>query len=76
MGLNVYIDSDVMVASEIKGEQNHIESKKFMDYVLKTKDKAVCKNIPEEYVKEDSTFRYYCYSAFPDYAEMQARGEI
>src|SRR3989344_6017218 len=31
MSLNVYIDSDVMVASEIKGEQNHVESKKFMN---------------------------------------------
>ena len=41
MSLNVYIDSDVMVASEIKGEQNHVESKKFMDYVLKTKDKDI-----------------------------------
>mgnify|MGYP001591756895 CR=1 FL=1 len=37
MVLNVYIDSDVMVASEIKGERNHIESKKFMEYVLKSK---------------------------------------
>jgi len=41
MELNVYIDSDVMVASEIKDEKNHTESKKFMDYVLKSKDKDI-----------------------------------
>ena len=35
MRLNIYIDSDVMVASEIKGEQNHLESKRFMDYVFR-----------------------------------------
>lgn len=32
--INIYIDSDVIVAAEIEGEQNHEESKKFMDYVL------------------------------------------
>jgi hypothetical protein len=37
MALNIYIDSDVMVASEIKGEPNHLDSKKFMDFVIKSK---------------------------------------
>ena len=37
MTLNIYIDSDVMVAAEIKEETNHAESKKFMEYVLKSK---------------------------------------
>lgn len=32
--MDVYIDSNVIVASEIKEEENHIESKKFMEHVL------------------------------------------
>ncbi len=32
--MDVYIDSDVIVASEIKVEENHNESKRFMGYVL------------------------------------------
>lgn len=32
--IDVYIDSDVIVASEIDGEQHHRESKEFMEYVL------------------------------------------
>jgi predicted nucleic acid-binding protein len=35
--INVYIDSNVFVASELEEEQNHTESKRFMDYVLKAK---------------------------------------
>ncbi|OGD52609.1 hypothetical protein A3K80_03895 [Candidatus Bathyarchaeota archaeon RBG_13_38_9] len=35
---NVYIDSDVIVASEIQGETNWRASKKFMDYVLKNEN--------------------------------------
>lgn len=31
----VYLDSDVIVAAEIEGEQNHAESQKFLDYILK-----------------------------------------
>lgn len=31
---NVAIDTDVIVASEIDNEKNHLESKKFRDYVL------------------------------------------
>lgn len=34
----VYIDSDVIVASEISTEENHRESKKFMKYVIENKD--------------------------------------
>ncbi len=32
--IEIYIDSDVIVASEIDGEQHHQESKEFMEYVL------------------------------------------
>ena len=32
--INIYIDSDVIVSAEMKDEQNHEESKKFMDYIL------------------------------------------
>lgn len=32
--IEVYIDSDVIVASEIDSEQHHRESKEFMEYVL------------------------------------------
>ncbi|MFH0860572.1 MAG: hypothetical protein V1921_05180 [Candidatus Altiarchaeota archaeon] len=41
MTLNVYIDSDVMIASEIKDEQNHVESKKFMDYIIKSRGEDI-----------------------------------
>jgi len=37
MTVNIYIDSDVLVASEIPKEPNHKESKRFMEYVLKKK---------------------------------------
>ena len=33
----IYIDSDVIVASEINDEENHAESEKFMEYVLRNK---------------------------------------
>lgn len=33
--INIYIDTDVIVAAEMKDEQNHAESKKLMDYVLR-----------------------------------------
>lgn len=33
--ISIYIDSDVIVAAEMEDEQNHMESKKFMDYVVK-----------------------------------------
>jgi len=33
---NIGIDTDVIVASEISSEENHKESKRFMDYLLKT----------------------------------------
>jgi len=33
----VYIDSDVIVASELKGEQHFTESKRFMEYALKSR---------------------------------------
>ncbi|TES91679.1 MAG: hypothetical protein E3J87_07260 [Candidatus Cloacimonadota bacterium] len=36
--INIYIDSDVIVASEIEDERNHDESKKFMDYILETEN--------------------------------------
>ncbi|MGA9365796.1 MAG: hypothetical protein WBW16_15650 [Bacteroidota bacterium] len=39
--INVYIDSDVIVASEIRAEENHIDSKKFMDYVLGQKSSEI-----------------------------------
>jgi predicted nucleic acid-binding protein len=39
--VNVYIDSDVIVASEIKEEKNHSESKKFMKYVLEHKNEHI-----------------------------------
>jgi predicted nucleic acid-binding protein len=32
--MDIYIDSDVIVASEIINEDNHDQSKKFMDFVL------------------------------------------
>ncbi|MCJ7631400.1 PIN domain-containing protein [Candidatus Bathyarchaeota archaeon] len=32
--IEVYIDSNVIVASEIEGEEHHHESKQFMEYVL------------------------------------------
>jgi len=35
---NVYIDSDVIVASELKEEQYFSESKRFMEHVLKSRD--------------------------------------
>jgi predicted nucleic acid-binding protein len=37
--MDIYIDSDVIVASEIANENNHKESKKFMEYVLADKSK-------------------------------------
>jgi len=36
--INIYIDSDVIVAAEMEDEQNHDESKKFMDYILGTEN--------------------------------------
>ena len=33
--INIYIDSDVIVSAEMEDEQNHSESKIFMDYVLR-----------------------------------------
>lgn len=39
--INIYIDSDVIVASEIKKELNHKESKKFMKYVIKSENSNV-----------------------------------
>jgi len=41
MTLNVYIDSDVLVSSEISGEPHHVESKKFMEYVLKSRKEDI-----------------------------------
>jgi predicted nucleic acid-binding protein len=35
--INVYIDSDVIVASEIEQEEHHKESKRFVEYVLKNR---------------------------------------
>ncbi len=35
--MDVYIDSDVIVASEIEEEENHKESKNFMEHVLGSK---------------------------------------
>ncbi|MBI2101847.1 hypothetical protein HYT53_04530 [Candidatus Woesearchaeota archaeon] len=70
-------DSSVSSICQTKyGNNKYIRKECYYNFAQKTNDKTVCKNIPEEYVKEDSTFRYYCYSAFPDYADMQARGEI
>jgi predicted nucleic acid-binding protein len=34
---NIYIDSDVIVASEIEEEEHHHESREFMQYVLRNK---------------------------------------
>jgi predicted nucleic acid-binding protein len=36
--INVYIDSNVIVSSEIRAEANHSASKKFMKYVLERKN--------------------------------------
>jgi len=36
--MDIYIDSDVIVASEINNEENHAESEKFMEYVLGNKN--------------------------------------
>lgn len=36
--MNFYIDSDVIVASEIEGEEHHQESKNFMEHVLANKN--------------------------------------
>jgi len=36
--INIYIDTDVIVAAEMEDEQNHEESRKFMDYVLETEN--------------------------------------
>jgi len=36
--MDIYIDSDVIVASEIADEENHKESKRFMDHVLANKE--------------------------------------
>lgn len=36
--MDIYIDSDVIVASEIEDEDNHKESKKFMEQVLANKN--------------------------------------
>lgn len=36
--MNIYIDSNVIVASEIRGEKHHQESKEFMKYVLGNKN--------------------------------------
>jgi len=38
---NIYIDANVIVASEIRGESNHKESKKFIEYVLQNKDTEI-----------------------------------
>jgi len=35
--MDIYIDSDVIVASEIGDEENHAESEKFMEHVLGSK---------------------------------------
>jgi len=35
--INIYIDSNVFVASEIKEEIYHSESREFMDFVLKNR---------------------------------------
>jgi predicted nucleic acid-binding protein len=39
--MDIYIDSDVIVASEISDEINHKESKKFMEHVLSNKAKDI-----------------------------------
>jgi len=36
--INIYIDTDVIVAAKMEDEQNHKESKKFLDYVLGTEN--------------------------------------
>jgi len=35
--MDIYVDSDVIIASEIDNEKNHAESKKFMEHVLGNK---------------------------------------
>ncbi len=37
----VYLDSDVIVAAEIDNEQNHTESQKFMDFILKQEHRDI-----------------------------------
>lgn len=39
--INIYIDSNVIVASEIKTESYHKESKEFMGYVLKSNKQEI-----------------------------------
>jgi len=39
--INVYIDSDVIVASEIEEEEHHEESKKFMECILRSENPGI-----------------------------------
>ena len=39
--MDIYIDSDVIVSSEINNEENHSESREFMEYMLTNKDPAI-----------------------------------
>lgn len=39
--IDIYIDSDVIVASEIEEEKNHTDSKRFMEYVLGNKSPSM-----------------------------------
>lgn len=41
MTIGIYIDANVLVSSEIKGEPQHKESKKFIDYILKNDFKDI-----------------------------------
>jgi len=39
--INIYIDSNVIVSSEIRAEEHHQESKKFMNDVLSNRDPTI-----------------------------------